>query len=49
MLDNHAYLYEDLKSDDPTKAFHSVFITYLLAETHVSSIKWWWAKPAKTA
>lgn len=39
MLENHAYLYEELNSDNSTKAFHSVFIICLLAETHVSSIK----------
>jgi hypothetical protein len=39
MLENHAYLYEELKSDDPTKVFYLVFIICLLAETHVSTIK----------
>ena len=38
-LKNHAYLYENLQSDDCSKAFRSIFMMTLLAEAYVSSVK----------
>ncbi|KAN0101065.1 hypothetical protein V8E55_001049 [Tylopilus felleus] len=38
-LKNHAYLYENLQSDDCSKAFRSIFMMTLLAEAYVPSVK----------
>ena len=38
-LKNHAYLYENLQSDDRSKAFRSIFMMTLLAEAYVPSVK----------
>lgn len=39
LLKDNTYLYENLNSNDASKAFRSAFMISLLAETHVLAIK----------
>lgn len=39
LLDKFTFLYADFDNTDPDKAFHSVFVTRLLATTHLRSIR----------